>query len=130
MIAKEKSLKTINKIGFWTKFINVFKKIFSKEKNGECITLNNNNVGNMSNEDVFARFSQQQDPDMEMLLNIQKELEKIGINKENVFELTKNLSEGQKQKLEKLYASQISELKTNIEKYRNRIVKIKQKIES
>lgn len=129
MITKEKSLQTINNRGFWTKFINAFKRMFSKEKNVECITLNNNG-GSVSTGNVFAQYSQQQDPDMEMLLEIQKELEKVGINKENVFELTKNLSEGQKQKLEMLYASQISELKINIEKYRNRIVKIKQKIES
>ena len=48
----------------------------------------------------------------------------MGINKENIVLLTKDLSEDEKQKLEDLYEMQIKQLKSNIENYKNKIIKI------
>ena len=48
----------------------------------------------------------------------------MGINKENIVLLTKDLSEDEKQKLEELYEMQIKQLKSNIENYKNKIIKI------
>lgn len=66
-----------------------------------------------------------EDPDMVNLLKIQNELEKIGINEKNAFELTKDLSEEQKQKLKKLYKKQINEFKLRINNYKTKILKAK-----
>ena len=50
----------------------------------------------------------EEDKELKKLIEIQEELEKKGINKENVQELTKDLSEKQKQRLENLYKEQTS----------------------
>lgn len=69
-----------------------------------------------------------EDPDKRILLKIQDEIEIRGINKENIFELTKNLSQSQKEKLKKLYKEQNNELSTNINNYRNKIIAIRKKL--
>ena len=56
------------------------------------------------------------------------ELEKIGINKKNIFKLTRDLSASQKEKLELLYKEQINELEQSIEKSKNRIILIRKKL--
>jgi SOS response regulatory protein OraA/RecX len=68
------------------------------------------------------------DPDMDILLKIQEEIEKKGINKANILELTKNLSSTQKQKLENLYKSQIEEYKLSIQKHKDKIVSIRKNL--
>lgn len=68
------------------------------------------------------------DPDMDKLLKIQEEIEKREINKENILELTKNLSLAQKQKLENLYRSQIKEYKLSIQKHKNKIISIRKNL--
>ena len=60
----------------------------------------------------------EEDKELKKLIEIQEELEKKGINKENVQELTKDLSEKQKQRLENLYKEQIKE---SIHKHYNSI---------
>lgn len=55
-----------------------------------------------------------------MLLKLQDEIESKGINKENVYELTKDLTETQKEKLKELYQNQIKEYETNIENYKEK----------
>ena len=55
-------------------------------------------------------------------------LEKIGINKKNIFKLTKNLSASQRAKLELLYKEQINELEQSIEKSKKRIISIRKKL--
>ena len=51
----------------------------------------------------------------------------MGIDKENIVLLTKDLSEDEKRKLEDLYEMQINQLKSNIENYKNKIIKIRRK---
>ncbi len=68
------------------------------------------------------------DPDMDILLKIQEEIERKGINKANILELTKKLSSTQKQKLENLYKSQIEEYKLSIQKHKDKIVSIRKNL--
>lgn len=68
------------------------------------------------------------DKENEMLLKIQKELEIKGITAENVLELTKKLSDSQKQKLKLLYINQIENLNSKTELCRIKILKIKKNI--
>ena len=64
---------------------------------------------------------------MEEYILLQRKKE-VGINKENIALLTKDLSEVEKQKLEDLYNEQINQHKSNIENYKNRIIGIRRKI--
>lgn len=72
--------------------------------------------------------SNKNDSDMNKLLEIQCELGKRGITVENVLELTKDLTEEQKQKLIILYTNQNKKLEANIEKCKNKIISIKEKM--
>lgn len=73
----------------------------------------------------FKSIKVEKDPDIDKLLKIQDELEKKGITIQNVYELTKDLSMKQKQKLKELYKTQIKEFELNIEKCKNKIISIK-----
>ena len=80
----------------------------------------------MNNKNSFLeRIKFEEDPDKAMLLKIQDDLEKNGINAENAYNLTKNLSDIQKSKLLSLYKEQIAFYKTSIEKYKNKILAIR-----
>ncbi len=70
----------------------------------------------------------EEDQELKQLIKIQEELERIGINKKNVQELTKSLSEEQKQRLEKLYKEQIKKLEEDITNKKNKIIEIRKKI--
>lgn len=61
------------------------------------------------------------------LIKIQNQLEKIGINYDNAFELTKDLADNEKKKLIELYKAQIENSENNIRKQRDKILRIKQK---
>ena len=65
------------------------------------------------------------DKEKEKLLRIQDEIEKNDITPENVFELTKNLSDSQKSLLKQLYIEQIENLNNSVENYKKKILKIK-----
>lgn len=67
------------------------------------------------------------DSDIDKLLEIQVELKKRGITVENVLELTKDLSEEQKQKLLILYTKQNERLEANLEKCKYKIISMKEK---
>ena len=69
-----------------------------------------------------------EDPDKKYLLKIQKELEKMGTNKKNVYLLTKGLSETQKKKLVELYREQINALNASINNYKGKILKIRKRL--
>lgn len=69
----------------------------------------------------------EEDQELKQLIKIQEELERIGINKKNVQELTKSLSEEQKQRLEKLYKEQIKKLEEDITNKKNKIIEIRKK---
>ena len=63
-----------------------------------------------------------------MLLKIQDELEKKGINYDNAYELTKNLTNEQKIKLSNLYKEQINNFESSIENSKNKIISIRKQI--
>lgn len=77
-------------------------------------------VKNKDRRDFINSIRFKEDPDKAMLLKLQDEIEAKGINKENVYELTKDLTEMQKEKLKELYQNQIKEYETNIENYKKR----------
>lgn len=124
----ENSLQLVNNKNILTKILNFFKKISWKNKSSYIIS--NNNMSNKTNNknSFYNSIKFEEDLDREKLLKIQEELEKRGINKQNAFNLTKDLSEKQKQKLEELYKEQIHELETNIENYKNKITDIRKKL--
>ena len=70
----------------------------------------------------------EEDKELKKLIEIQEELETRGINKDNVQELTKDLSKEQKQTLENLYKEQIKELEIDLENSKNKIIEIKNKL--
>lgn len=83
---------------------------------------------NMKSNNFLNSLKYTEDPDKKCLLKIQKELERIGINKKNVFELTKELTEIQKKKLLELYKEQINSLNISINNYKGRIIKIRKSL--
>lgn len=128
MNSNEKSLQVIEKKGIFIKIINFFKKILGKDK-ANCIVTNNDISNEQNSKDSFLETIKcEEDPDIVKLLKIQDELEKRGINEQNAIELTKDLSEEQKQKLETLYKAQIKELDLSLEKNKNKILAIRKKL--
>ena len=88
--------------------------------------IEKNEINNISEKEKFLNSIKYSEYDSKIkLLKIQKELVKMGINKENIALLTKDLSEDEKQKLEDLYEIQINQLNSNIENYKNKIIKIR-----
>ena len=67
----------------------------------------------------------QSDKETEFLLKIQDEIEKRGINKNTVLQLTKSLSKEQKAKLKQLYNQQISDFQMSTQNYKQHILKIR-----
>lgn len=127
--SKETSLQKVQNIGILTKIVNFFKKLIGKN-NINFITTNNESSfnNNVNSNDFFKRIKYTEDPDKAKLLKIQDDLERKGINKENVLQLTKDLSELQKQKLEILYKEQIDNYKLSINNSKNKILKIRQQL--
>ena len=66
-------------------------------------------------ENFLKMLKFEEDQELKELLNIQEELERIGINRKDLQELTKSLSKEQKQRLEDLYKEQIKKLEEAIE---------------
>lgn len=127
--SKETSLQKVQNIGILTKIVNFLKKLIGKN-NINFITTNNESSfnNNVKSNDFFKRIKYTEDPDKAKLLKIQDDLERKGINKENVIRLTKDLSELQKQKLEILYKEQIDNYKLSINNSKNKILKIRQQL--
>lgn len=126
--SNETSLQVIENKGILVKIVNFFKKILGKDKSSYIVS-NNDIQSNKDNKNSFFKSIKfDEDPDKAKLLKIQDELEKRGINARNAFELTKDLSEEQKQKLEKLYKDQIKEFELSIQNYKNKIISIRKKL--
>lgn len=126
--SNEKSLLVIEKKGIFIKIINFFKKILGKD-NTSYIVPNNDISNEPSDKNLFLESIKfQEAPDTVKLLKIQNELEKRGINAQNAFELTKDLSEEEKQKLETLYKDQIKELELSLEEHKNKIISLRNKL--
>lgn len=118
------NLIIIKKNSIIKRVITFFKRLFSKKHHihdNKIIQNQNNNVKGKFLNDV----KYEEDLDIKMLLRIQDEIEKAGINQKNIYELTKNLTENQKYKLKKLYEEQIEEYENTIENCKNKIIKIR-----
>ena len=90
--------------------------------------VNTSEINNAKDSSFLKSIKFTEDPDRAKLLKIQDELEKRGINEKNAFELTKNLSDIQKQKLEILYKEQIKEFEQNIQNFKNKIISVRKKL--
>lgn len=125
MSTNEKSLRIVEKENIFNKIKNIFKSIFCKENNTGTSLVNENVTGDERN--FFAKFSSQFSNSKTKLLEIQDKLEKLGINRKNVIELTKDLTDDEKKELFDLYKVQINSYEKNTEKCKDKILKIKKK---
>ena len=105
----ETSLQVIQKNSFFDKIVKFVKNVFRKKNIEYAINTDSNIFSNDKKQEFFNNLRNQQNPDRDLLLKIQNELEKRGINKENAKLLTKDLSPEQKIKLENLYIKQIAD---------------------
>lgn len=123
----ETNLQVVQNKGLFVKIASFFRKIFSKDKTRD-ISQGDIEYKNTS-KPVFDLVNDESgDTDITKLLKIQNELERIGINEENVYRLTKDLTAKQKRKLELLYENQIKKLETSIDSYKNKIILMRQKL--
>lgn len=123
----ETSLQVIKRNSFFYKIVEFVKNIFRKKNIEYAINTNLNKSSSDKKQEFFNNLRNQQDPDRDLLLKIQNELEKRGINKENAKLLTKDLSSEQKAKLENLYINQITDYEKSIDNYKSKIVEIRKK---
>lgn len=128
MNKSEKNLLVIDNINIFKKIVNFFKSIFKTDKTNYVIESNPSNTEDIHKDDFINSIKFSKDPDEEKLLKIQDELEKIGINQENAYMLTKDLSDSQKIKLENLYKTQIKNYENSIEFSKNKIINIRKKL--
>lgn len=126
--SNETSIQVIKNKGILSKLINFVRKLFEKNNSNYFSITKEETSTNKGNNSFLKSIKFEEDPDKQKLLAIQEELEKIGINKKNIFKLTKDLSASQKEKLELLYKEQINELEQSIEKSKNRIILIRKKL--
>ena len=122
------SLQVIQKNSFFDKIVKFVKNVFRKKNIEYAINTDSNIFSNDKKQEFFNNLRNQQDPDRDLLLKIQNELEKRGINKENAKLLTKDLSSEQKIKLENLYIKQIADYEKSIKNYKNKIVEIRKQV--
>mgnify|MGYP005811211341 FL=1 len=126
--SNETSIQVIKNKGILSKLINFVKKLFVKNNSNYFSITKEETSTNKGNNSFLKSIKFEEDADKQKLLAIQEELEKIGINKKNIFKLTRDLSASQKEKLELLYKEQINELEQSIEKSKNRIILIRKKL--
>lgn len=124
----EKSLQVVENTSFFKRLFVFLTKFFKKNKVNYFI--NNTNTSNEKNNknNFINSIKHNEDPDNILLLKIQDELEKKGINYDNAYELTKNLTNEQKIKLSNLYKEQINNFESSIENSKNKIISIRKQI--
>ena len=126
MNTNETSLQVIGNNGILRKILNFFKKIGMQNNN---MYFSNNVTDNKEENNTFRNSLKiSEDPEKRMLLEIQKKIEKDGINPTNVYFLTKDLNNVQRKNLLELYQMQINNLNTNINDCRKRIINIRKNI--
>lgn len=118
--SNETSLQIVNNNGILKKLVNFIKSLFYKE---DIVSISGNDKNRF-----FKSIKFEEDPDKAILLKIQDEIEKRGIKKENIIEITKGLTDEQKQKLLKLYEEQIINYETSIENHKKKILDIRKKL--
>ena len=124
----EKSLQVVENTSFFKRFFVFLTKFLKKNKVNYFI--NNTNTSDEKNDknNFINSIKHNEDPDNILLLKIQDELEKKGINYNNAYELTKNLTNEQKIKLSNLYKEQINNFESSIENSKNKIISIRKQI--
>ncbi len=130
MSTNETSLKIVENQGILKRIINFFKRIVSKEKTNHAYFSNNEKKDNIDSKNFLKNIKYTEDPDEKHLLEIQTKLEKMGINEENAFILTKDLSEIQKKKLLDLYDEQINSLNISINNYKKSIMRLRKNVQT
>lgn len=123
--SNDNSLQIVKQGGIVKKIINFIKRLLYKE-NVHYISLNESNS---NNKNLFLNYIKfKEDPDKAMLLKIQDDLEKKGINAENAYNLTKNLTDNQREKLINLYEEQIRNYETSLNNHKDRILAIRKQL--
>lgn len=128
MSSRDTSIEISNNYGILSKIIKFIKNIFKKD-NIKYISAGSNENNSSRNDNQFLKSIRfEEDPEKAMLLKIQDDFEKMGINKENAYKLTKDLTDEQKTKLEGLYREQIKAYQTSINNYKNKIIGMRKKL--
>ena len=128
MNSRDTSIEISNSYGILSKIIKFIKNIFKKD-NIKYITAGSSENNNSRNDNSFFKSIKfEEDPEEKMLLKIQDDLEKMGIDRENAYKLTKDLTDEQKTKLEGLYREQIKAYQISIDNYKNKIIGIRKKL--
>lgn len=118
----ENSLAVVKNHGIIKKVVDFFRTLFVHQENNKSLTKYK------QNNDFLKSIKIEPDKEKEMLLKIQDEIEKKGINKTVVLELTKQLTLDQKNRLKELYKQQIKDYEESTENYRKQIIEIKKKL--
>ncbi len=128
MDSNNTSMEVTNNYGFLSKIVKIIKSIFKKDNVKYITEGTSDNTSNRNNNTFFKSIKFEQDPEKAMLLKIQDDFEKMGINKENAYKLTKDLTNAQKTELENLYRQQIRNYQISINNYKNKIIDIRKKL--
>ncbi len=124
----EKSLQVFENTSFFKRFFVFLTKFFKKNKVNYFINSTNTSDEKNNKNNFINSIKHNEDPDNILLLKIQNELEKKGVNYDNAYELTKNLTNEQKIKLSNLYKEQINNFESSIENSKNKIISIRNQI--
>ena len=124
----EKSLQVFENTSFFKRFFVFLTKFFKKNKVNYFINNTNTSDEKNNKNNFINSIKHNEDPDNILLLKIQNELEKKGVNYDNAYELTKNLTNEQKIKLSNLYKEQINNFESSIENSKNKIISIRNQI--
>ncbi len=108
--------------------VKFLKKITNKKEVNYNVLSNFQSNNNLKSSNFLNSIKYEEDPDKKNLFKIQEKLERIGISKENVFLLTKDLSVTQKKKLLELYKEQINSLNSSVNNYKSKIIKIRKSL--
>ncbi len=126
--SSEKGNEISNNFGILSKIIKFIKNIFKKDNIKYISAGSSENSTNINNSSFLKSIKFEENPEKTMLLKIQDDFEKMGINKENAYKLTKNLTDIQKAKLENLYIEQIKNFETSIKNHKNKIITMRKKL--
>ena len=128
MNSRDTSIEYSNNYGILSKIIKFIKKIFKKDNIKYISAGSSENNININDNSFFKSIKFEEDQEEKMLLKIQDDFEKMGINIENAYKLTKDLTDSPKVKLENLYIEQIKNYETSINNYKNKIIGIRKQL--
>lgn len=128
MNSRDTSIEYSNNYSILSKIIRFIKNIFKKDNIKYISAGSGENNSNRNDNSFFKSIKFEEDPEEKMLLKIQDDFEKMGINIENAYKLTKDLTDSQKIKLENLYIEQIKNYETSINNYKNKIIGMRKQL--